>query len=512
MAINVQCIETKRLKLRNICEEDTDYIVKWRSDEKVYRYFLSPHPINVDEHLNWYKNKYVMDVNRIDWMAVDNEDEPVGVFGVKKDSSNDDTAEISYIVSPQERGKGYAEEAIGALLYFLESEWNCKYAIAEIHEENKASIHFAAKLGFQLYKKNKNFLLYRKQLSGLFDFKKKIYIRADGNENIGTGHVMRCLSIAEQLKKLGAEVTFITADDSVSSVIKSRGFSNIILQSIWNDLDFEISKLTDLIIANKVDALIIDSYFVTDKYLKALNMSTVTFYIDDLNKMKYATNTLINYNVFADDMNYNFDEYSKLVLGPRYAPLREEFMGVHTREFTGINKILITSGGTDEYDVVGNILDNLSKRDDFLHIEFYCILGRFNKNIEKLNARFGTENNVHFLKNISNMSKYMKSCDIAITAGGTTCYELCACGLPSIIYTLADNQFGVAEAFSIKDIIPWVGDIRDDMKKCLLNINAEIDKLYSKNCWEQRSKRMQELVDGKGAKRLAQIVMGVFAL
>lgn len=510
MAISVSCIETKRLHLRNICEEDTRKIVEWRADPNVFCYFLYPHAITEEEHINWYKNRYVLDDNRIDWMAIDADGEQIGVFGIRRDSMNSNTAEISYLLSPQKRGMGYAKEAIKALLSFLKNEWLCNYAIAEIHKDNVASIKFAISQGMTLFLKEDDFLVYRIQLSDYeYIRSKNVFIRTDGNADIGTGHVMRCLSIAEQLRKYGAEVTFVTADDAVKSLIETKGFTIHILYSVWNNMESEIADFCKLITSNQVDCVLVDSYYVTKKYLHELKIRVDTYYLDDLNKMIYPVNTLINYNVYAEDIGYKSSDYDLLLLGPRYAPLREEFEGVPLRRFKGVQKILITSGGTDEYNIVGNILNTMIQRADFSHIEFYCVLGKFNRNVDELNKCFEDVLNIHFFNNISNISDYMKECDIAITAGGTTCYELCACGLPSIMYTLADNQFGVADSFSQKGIIPWVGDIRQNMRKCIDNIIEEINVLYDEKCWEQRSRAMQELIDGQGAKRLAARILGV---
>ena len=101
----------------------------------------------------------------------------------------------------------------------------------------------------------------------------------------------------------------------------------------------------------------------------------------------------------------------------------------------------------------------------------------------------------------------MKECDIAITAGGSTIYELCACGIPSIMYTIADNQWGIAYAFSGNGIIPWVGDVRGELDVCLDKIQYEIRRLDDPDRWEQRSRSMQSLVDGNGAMRIAQEIV-----
>lgn len=335
---------------------------------------------------------------------------------------------------------------------------------------------------------------------------KNIFFRIDGNQIIGMGHVMRCLSIADQLRRLHVDINFITADENVTGFIKDKGYKSICLNSIWNNMERELPLLEKIIDNYKADIILVDSYYVTEYYLQSLRKHAKVYYIDDLNNMEYPVDGLINYNIYGDEYNYGQYDNRKLYLGTAYAPLRYEFMNKHARTYKGLNSILITSGGTDQYNVVGNILETMKQENEFNSLEFYCIMGKFNSNTSDLTEKFHDYDNIHFLIDINNMAEYMCKCDVAITAGGSTCYELCACGLPAIIYTLADNQIGIANSFSRKGIAPWVGDVRAEMSQCMNNIKKEISILKDAHTWEQRSSKMQKLVDGKGAIRVASIL------
>lgn len=335
---------------------------------------------------------------------------------------------------------------------------------------------------------------------------KKIFIRVDGNATIGMGHVMRCLSIAEQLRKNNIDIVFITSDDTLNSLFMNKGFKQYSLCSKWNNLEGEFTILGPFLNSNKPNMILVDSYFVSEKYLTKLRKYSKVYYIDDLKAFDAKIDGIINYNIYGENMNYDERLYKKLCLGPRYAPLRNEFLINQKRVFKGVKEVLITSGGTDEYNVIGNILKYFQEKNIFDGVEFYCVIGKFNKNINQLKKDFAKDKNIHFLLNISNISHYMKQCDVAITAGGSTCYELCACGTPSIMYTLADNQILGAKSFSDKNIIPWIGDIRNNINQCLIGIEKELNILNNQTLWENRSSKMQQLVDGKGAKRLADIL------
>lgn len=339
------------------------------------------------------------------------------------------------------------------------------------------------------------------------------YIRADANETIGIGHVMRCLSIAEEFKRLGGKVKFIIADDRSRPMIENKGFETICLNSKWDDLDCETEKLLGILQNNDAERLLIDSYFITAQYLKRLSEHIFTAYIDDMYCLAYPVNLLINYNFYADIERYhmlyqNVETVPRFVLGCKYAPLRKEFFGIQKEICPCATNILITSGGTDRYNIAGQMLERLLFDERYSAMGFYVVLGRFNQNIDLLQSKYGVYRNVHFLINISNIDQYMKLCDIAITAGGTTTYELFASGIPSIMYTLADNQLDIAKTVSALGIIPWAGDVREDMTLCIENILKWID-IYSSDYQMRKeiSAKMQSYIDGKGAERVARSLL-----
>lgn len=158
-------IDTKRLILKEITEKDTELIVKWRSEANVHKYFLSPHVTTANEHMEWFKTRYLYNMNRFDYIARTKEDgTAVGVFGIKIAHELKDTVEISYILDSLYYGKGYAKEATSKLIEFAKDKWKCNVAIAKIHMDNKNSVHFIEKLGFSFISKKGYFVIYSKKL------------------------------------------------------------------------------------------------------------------------------------------------------------------------------------------------------------------------------------------------------------------------------------------------------------------------------------------------------------
>ena len=158
MAKNVAELESERLILRGITEDDAPEIVEWRSDPEAYKFFRSPHRITMDEHLSWYRNNYLSNNNRFDWICVDKSSgRKIGVFGAVRDGK---IAEVNYLLAPYAQHKGYALEAVKMVIEYVRSELHIKRVAAEIHRDNAPSIALAERTGFTLESESGDFLLY----------------------------------------------------------------------------------------------------------------------------------------------------------------------------------------------------------------------------------------------------------------------------------------------------------------------------------------------------------------
>lgn len=340
-----------------------------------------------------------------------------------------------------------------------------------------------------------------------------VYIRVDGNEIIATGHVMRCLSIAEQLRKQDVEVIFIISDGRSETMIKEKKFKVNILNTIWNNLDEEISVITNYIKENAVKILLMDSYYITKRYLHEISKYTRVVYIDDLKLFPYDVYALVHDDPFSTQDEYQrlYSGYKlpELLVGGRYVPFREEFMYKPYYVNEDVKRILITTGGTDSLNITGKLLERLIKEKAMLGIELHVIVGRFNIHREELKDMARLHDNIYLHENVTNMSYWMRYCDIAISAGGTTLYELCACGIPTICLSIADNQEEIG-IWQDKGYMKYAGNACKNMDECINNCVTDI-KVYCKDMKtrEKSSKRMQELLDGLGAKRIAEYLISL---
>ncbi len=340
-----------------------------------------------------------------------------------------------------------------------------------------------------------------------------IAIRVDGNSEIATGHIMRCLSIANGLREYGQDCLFIVADENSEQLLANTDFKVINLHSIWNNLEYELPKITEVIFKYGIDKIIVDTYSVTYKYLDALEEKCSIIYIDDMNFFKYPVSALINYNIYADKFRYS-NSYTgtktKFFFNPDYAPLRSEFKNIIPVFRKKVEKILITAGGVDTYNAAGQILSKVVVDDFFDGVEFHMVVGRLNSHIMELEEAASKYSSVVIHKNVEKMSLLMVDCDVAVTAGGSTMYELCACGVPSVCFSWVDNQMSSVDEFSDRGLMIGAGDIRSDTELCISKIVDGLKRYcvsYSDRVYF--GERMRDVVDGEGVKRICEVVIDI---
>ncbi len=335
-----------------------------------------------------------------------------------------------------------------------------------------------------------------------------IWVRADANNQIGMGHIMRCLSIAIALEKCNRDVCFVLADENISDFLESRKQQYRILHSKYNELDSELNILQALLSEEKPEILIIDSYYVTTSYLEKLREYTKTVYIDDKYLFPYPVDLLINYNIYGDMLPYgeHAEETDlKLLLGVSYAPLREQFEDVTYTVNNQVQNVLITTGGSNHHNITGKILKELLLQEEMRNCHYHIVSGVFDEYLSMLQQLAEINPNVHIHQNVDNMAELMQKCDIAITAGGSTMYELCAVGVPIICFSFVDNQERIVESFVQRGLVCYGGNYLQERDNLFGNVAQNV--LFLTRNKEKRmyySNKERQLIDGKGAERIAQ--------
>lgn len=332
-----------------------------------------------------------------------------------------------------------------------------------------------------------------------------ILFRADGNKEIGTGHIMRCLSLADAFNSLGELSEFVTADDNMKSLINARGYTCNVLRSDFSDMDTEVEALLRLDSFKTAKMIIVDSYYASDDYLYTLSAHKKTAYINDYLTLRPVA-VYINYNVFADSgkiTNRKEGIKSVEIMGPKYAPLRRDFQDLKAIEIKEVaGNILFLAGGSDPLHVALNFAKEIVKHSDDNH--YNIVVGSLSEDLEAIkDIADKSQGRIEVKHNVNDMKSLMTSSDLAVSAAGSTLYELCACGVPTINYILADNQRLISESFRDKGVMLSAGDVRDNpfFYDNLYSMITDLSKDPKKR--RELSERAHNLVDGNGARRLA---------
>lgn len=337
-----------------------------------------------------------------------------------------------------------------------------------------------------------------------------IYFRTDGNEEIATGHIMRCLSIARACAAVHVKVCFLVADETSTSALQERfacpsEFAVRCLHSDYRRPETELPALHDILESS--DLLFLDSYFVTKSYLQKLRTLCKVAYLDDMLAFDYPVNMIINYDIMEAPACYR--KAARKLIGAAYTPLRAQFQNVSYCVRPDVQNILLSTGGTDSYNIAGKLLCRIFAEDTGLtSCHYHVVTSRFNTHFRDLQELSYTYPVIHIHENIQDMASFMCGCDLAVSAGGTTLYELCAIGVPTVSFSMADNQLQAVRTMSMQKIVPYAGDVRFTCDNTINAVSSFLDD-YSRSYDKRRksSQYMRAFVDGNGAARIAKALI-----
>ncbi len=321
---------------------------------------------------------------------------------------------------------------------------------------------------------------------------KKILIKTDGNSRIASGHIRRCLSIAEILKEKGASVSFWFSDEESPGILDRFTGSS-------DSFPYMMEKP-----AEKYEFLLLDSYSISESEFSGYRKyAAKTGYIDDLRCFDPDVDLLINYDPDPPEDLYHAPVK---LLGTAYAPLRKQFAGPSIEIKEKAKRILVSTGGTDPYHILTGLLNNADPSLQYMAVIGAVFDAGYRSELQRLAE---VRKNITLCENVSDMAGLMRSCDIAVTAGGTTLYELCACGIPSIVFTMADNQLEFTESFYKRNAIWYEGDARKD-PALLTHILSRINLIIS----DQDSRRIKSdtahaMVNGTGSFSIADAILSI---
>ncbi len=358
----------------------------------------------------------------------------------------------------------------------------------------------------------------------------KVAFRADASIHIGTGHVMRCLTLADELTRQGHECRFVCREHEGhhGDLITSKGYGLTLLPSrsdndlhttdsgsdnyaLWLGVPWQedARQTLDALTPWQPDWLVVDHYALDVDWERALaNAVGSIMVIDDLANRCHECALLLDQNLGRVTSDYDglLPEDCQRLIGPGYALLRPEFaslrgQSLNRRQQPELKRILISLGGVDRTNVTGQVLDALSESALPASTELDIIMGAAAPYLDEVRqqaARMPFQAAVNV--NVEDMAERMCLADLSIGAAGGTSWERCCLGLPAIVLVLADNQKRSAESMS-KHGVAVIVEIVDKIGSTFTWFEDEGRVLRDLSSMSYAAK---ELVDGAGCRRLVE--------
>lgn len=359
-----------------------------------------------------------------------------------------------------------------------------------------------------------------------------VVFRVDASIEIGTGHVMRCLTLADQLMQFGCSCVFLCREHegNLGRLIVTRGYEIRWLTGLsgkipggnnWNahaawlgeSWEADAEQTVGALKGYDVDWLIVDHYALDSQWERHLSSSVGRLMvIDDLVDRNHSCDLLLDqtYLRTSDEYNGLVGAGCKLLCGSHYTLLRPEFArwrskSLAKRTQASVGRILINMGGVDKENVTEKVLGAMEGSQLSDSTELVVVMGGHSPSLASVrHAAALNRFSVTVQTDVDNMAELMTSCELAIGAAGATSWERCCLGLPTVLIVIADNQIGVANvlrengsAFAVNSI----KHIDRELPQVLDRIVNNIDVM------ESVSKSASKVVDGKGAHRVALELM-----
>lgn len=348
----------------------------------------------------------------------------------------------------------------------------------------------------------------------------KIVIRSDAGEHIGNGHVMRCLTLAQQLYHQGHEVHFISRpfQGHLIDLIERKGFiiHQLPLPDSNNDwlgvsANTEQQQSTHILTQlDTIDWIIVDHYGIDIHWHKAIRPYTKhILVIDDLANRKHDCDLLLDQNLYHHTTQ-RYKEYvpqhCQLLLGPRYALLRNQFSAIQktTQNKTRskeVKNLLIFMGGVDKNNDTYFVLQQL-KQSKLNKLEIRVILGGNNPHSAQIKNICASLTNTVLHIDVHNIAKHMAWADLSIGSGGSTTWERCSLGLPTLAWSIAKNQIELLEVAADTGILFYLHD--RSLFIPYLQVMLDNPLLYKK-----MSQKALSTCDAYGTKRVLQAIANI---
>lgn len=345
----------------------------------------------------------------------------------------------------------------------------------------------------------------------------QLLIRADSYEAIGTGHVMRCIALGQAWKASGGNVLFVShcENDALKSRFAEEDFDFVSLHTPFphlDDLNTTMSILDNISSNGKREntIVVLDGYHFDEDYQQKIKGAGFKLLcIDDYGHAgRYYADFILNQNLSAEMNLYPVHSpHSKFLLGPQYTLLRKEFWGWRTWKriiSPCARKIIITMGGADQHNDTLKIIHAL-RGVEIPDMEVVVLLGPANsRKAEIETALKASPFESRLLVAYHKMPEIMAWADIAISAGGSTSWELAFMGVPSLLVIAAKNQEPICQKIEESGAaycLGWHDKITSDsLSRAVQSLSENYEARSS------MSARGRDLIDGNGAREVVRVL------
>jgi UDP-2,4-diacetamido-2,4,6-trideoxy-beta-L-altropyranose hydrolase len=338
----------------------------------------------------------------------------------------------------------------------------------------------------------------------------RVLIRADGSTQMGLGHIVRMATLASAFIDESVGVTFAVQQNCGVAVdlLTSRGLKVEIVHAVGGTAD-DATETRQIASALDATLAIVDGYQFDAPYFSQLHDAGMfTCYVDDMFRSSAGCHAVLNNNVHADRASYRETLPPTALLGPRYALLADAFtLARRAVPSPSVTNVLVTMGGSDSTGQTEKVMAALALASP-APLRIRVVLGAANplEYLARLEAAPRASSHELLIEyGVSDMAARMAWADVAITAGGTTCLELCCVGVPALAIAVADNQLGIVQRYGQLDLmvsLGWHGDVTASL------IATRLDALCADASRRVAMVMAQHLtVDGKGKERVARALL-----
>jgi UDP-2,4-diacetamido-2,4,6-trideoxy-beta-L-altropyranose hydrolase len=339
-----------------------------------------------------------------------------------------------------------------------------------------------------------------------------LILRADASPEIGTGHAMRCLALAQAFQEGGGRacVAMAVSTPAVEGRFAACGVDLTRIDAVPGSEE-DAGAVADLARHTGAACVAVDGYHFGAGYQRALKSAGLGLLcIDDYGHASYYCADLIaNQNLYAGEALYsNREPYTQLLLGTGYALLRREFWpwaGWQRKVSARAHRVLVTLGGADPANTTRQVIEAM-QRVRVPGLQVRVAVGGSSPHLAALQAweHGGLAGRLSLSVDAPNMPELMAWADVAVSAAGTTCWELALMQLPALLLVLAENQRPNAEALSAHGAavnLGWHADLSP------VDLAGAVEGLLGSLALRQHmSRQAGRLVDGRGGQRVVDQV------